>query len=333
MSDPPGHILARYPFLVPNSIHALKPADSFSGAALWKIESSATFCLKAWPITDIAPERLGWIHRLMQHARRAGLSFVPDVMAARDGSTWLSEAGCLWDLTTWMPGQPDSHSWPTAARVAAACTALARIHVTWSGIDASQGPCPALQRRLDLHGRWFRLVRGGWRPAFCEDDPASPSASQAWDLLATHIDQVPKLLAGWQERPLALQPCICDIWRAHVLFEGDAVSGIIDYGSAKVDNSACDLARLLGSLAGDDAELRNLGLRAYRTVRPLSLEEEALVDVLDRTGTILSAANWLMMLYGRQEGGSGRAELGRERRAEAGRRLAEVVQRMQGWAS
>ena len=96
-------------------------------------------------------------------------------------------------------------------------------------------------------------------------------------------------------RSAVLQPCLCDVWHDHVLFEGDAVTGLVDYGGVKVDNVATDLARLLGSLAGDDPVLRDAGLRAYSRLRPLSLAEEALVPVLDRTGTLLGIANWLRL--------------------------------------
>jgi Ser/Thr protein kinase RdoA (MazF antagonist) len=96
---------------------------------------------------------------------------------------------------------------------------------------------------------------------------------------------------------LPIQPCLCDIWHDHILFAGDAIFGIIDYGSVRRDHVAVDLARMLGSLIGDDAAMFAAGLAAYRRVRPLSTEEEDLVRVLDETGTLLGTANWLIWLH------------------------------------
>jgi homoserine kinase type II len=120
-----------------------------------------------------------------------------------------------------------------------------------------------------------------------------------------------------------LQPCLGDLWHDHVLFDGDTVTGLIDYGAARLDHVAVDLARLLGSLAGDESNLRAAGLTAYRRVRPLSPDEEALVTVLDRTGTILGAANWLLWLYR-----EGRVF---EDREGVARRLAALVERIENW--
>ena len=91
-------------------------------------------------------------------------------------------------------------------------------------------------------------------------------AERAWALSQTWAEWVPRALATWAERPLPLQPCLCDVWHDHVLFEGDTVTGVIDYGGAKIDHVAVDLARLLGSMAGDKAKLRAAGLPLFTLV-------------------------------------------------------------------
>src|SRR5262249_33508471 len=144
------------------------------------------------------------------------------------------------------------------------------------------GPCPAVSRRLDGVHEWTCLVRSGWTPALTAeaDDPVLPWAQRAWQLLPLRIEAVPEKLAPWVKLPVSLQPCLCDPWHDHILFEGDTLTGLIDYGSVKVDHVAVDLARLLGSLVGDHAEQRAVGLLAYALLRPLTAEEEALVHVL-----------------------------------------------------
>jgi homoserine kinase type II len=92
-----------------------------------------------------------------------------------------------------------------------------------------------------------------------------------------------------------LQVCLRDIWRPHVLFQGAAVTGIVDFGAMDVDSVAGDVARLLGSMAGG-AEAWQIGLAAYESIRPLGDDERSLVGAYDRSGVLLSALNWLRWL-------------------------------------
>src|SRR5207248_3138177 len=153
-----------------------------------------------WPARQADPARLALPHRLMIRARLAGLSFVPAVFAAGDGSTAVEYAGRLWDLTEWLPGRADFHDNPTPARLEAACSAVARLHASWEGvIPAAPAVCPALQRRLACVAEWRELVRFGWRPLSraTTEDPVRPVAERAWQILASRIEGVPRTLARW----------------------------------------------------------------------------------------------------------------------------------------
>jgi Ser/Thr protein kinase RdoA (MazF antagonist) len=271
----------------------------FSGACIWRIEGPVPLCLRAWPARERSKERLEWIHQLMEQARKDGLSFVPAIFRTRKSSSWLDRAGRLWDLTSWMPGKADFADRPESGRLEAACNALARLHLSLGKVLISRGTCPAIERRLQAVGDWQKLVRLGWQPEFHNRDvgPVRPWAERAWSILPSQMEKLPNLLVPYTGRSWTLQPCLCDVWHDHVLFEGDAVSGIIDYGGMKTDHVAVDLARLLGSMAADNGGLRSAGLRAYRRLRSLSEEEEDLVRILDETGTIIGAANWLKWIY------------------------------------
>jgi homoserine kinase type II len=299
----------------------------FSGASLWRIESEAgSYCLKAWPVSSgPSPQRLASIHSLMNAARVSGLAFVPSVFTTHRGATWVELAGRLWDLTTWMPGRAAFHDRPTRPRLEAACVALAQLHTAWHNYNPSVGLCPAVQRRLQSVSEWSQLVASGWRPRFDAGfaDPLRPWAERAWQLLGAWADWVPGVLAPWAGRPLSLQPCVCDVWHDHVLFEGDRVSGLIDYGSTKIDHPAVDLARLLGNLVGDDEPFQTLGLCAYRRLRQLSGEDEILVNLLDRTGIVVGITHWLRWVYY-----DGRAF---DHRQLAAARLRALVQRVARW--
>ena len=117
-----------------------------------------------------------------------------------------------------------------------------------------------------------------------------------------------------------LQICIKDIWHDHILFDGQRVGGIVDFGAMNIDTVASDLARLLGSLVGDstvvpttfnadsgidggtggDGESTDswqLGLAAYHCVRPLSDGERRAVQVWDRANVLLSGLQWLSWVF------------------------------------
>jgi len=303
----------------------------FSGAALWRVkQSEGDLCLRAWPTDGVSEERLTDIHRLMRLAGDKGLTFVPKVLETSIGSSFVVQGDRLWDLTTWMPGLAATPAQVTRAQVQAACTALARLHVVWSAAGSGHGPCPGIHRRLEGFREWGDRVRpalraprlAGFRRS--PDDPAAPWADRAVDLLQIHAAKLPIKLGPWLNRPMPLQFCLCDIWNDHVLFEGDVVTGLVDFGGVKLDHVAVDLARLLGSLVEDRAELRAAGLEAYCRIRPLSLEEEQLVSMLDETGTLVGLMTWLRWLYvdGKQFGD----------RASAARRMQALVERVERMA-
>jgi Ser/Thr protein kinase RdoA (MazF antagonist) len=321
-------VLCEYPEpLHGSAMIPLGNAGGFSGARLWRVEGPAgNLCLRSSPAEGFSCDRLCWIHDLMKQSHDSGLKFVPVVLATAAGNTWVEKAGRAWELTTWMPGQADFHAQPTRARLQAAATALARLHNAWTSVAPATGPCPAVGRRLECVRQWNRLLDSGWRPRTTpvHDDAVWTLVERVWPLLRQRVSQVPGRLAAWVDRPLPLQPCLCDVWHDHFLFTGDDVTGLVDFGGVKVDHVTIDLARLLGSLVEDDSARRQIGLRAYAEVRALSADDEALVDMLDETGTVLGAANWLMWLYYH--------ERTFDDLAAVARRLRRLVERIERWA-
>jgi homoserine kinase type II len=272
----------------------LESAGGFSGARIWCAKAGdQKFCLKAHP-RGADSGRLRTIHQWLADARAAGLSFVPTVEKRRDGHTVVEAADRPWDLLEWMPGRPDFHDDPSDVRLFAAVTALAHLHDVWT-LALPPVPCPAIVRRRQLLDEWNQLCAGGWVPRFKEADPVRPHAEAAWSLLPAAVDQAADLIMPWLGRPVPVQRCVGDLWHDHVLFDGDDVTGIIDYGAARVDHVAVDLARLLGSLIPDDPARTQAALRVYEAIRPLPQPD--LVSVLDRTAVVIGALNWVRWLY------------------------------------
>jgi Ser/Thr protein kinase RdoA (MazF antagonist) len=289
------YVLAQYPTAMQGSATPLGNHGGFSGASLFRVQAPAgDLCLRAWP-ADVTPERLTFIHALMQRARDQGLRFVPRIHRTASGELALHADGRCWELTDWMPGTACDR--PDSARVQAACAALARIHLGWAEAQLRRAAPPAVERRLAVVREWLPLIAAGWQPRPGSTDPVGPWAQRAWTVVRRRLPELEPLLAAWRYRPLPLQPCLCDIWSAHMFFTEDRVTGVIDFGSCKMDHIAVDLARLLGSMAGDAADLWSAGLDAYADLRLLTADEQSLTHDLDRSGTVIAAANWLRWLY------------------------------------
>jgi Ser/Thr protein kinase RdoA (MazF antagonist) len=104
-------------------------------------------------------------------------------------------------------------------------------------------------------------------------------------------------IQGYVDFKSLLQPAIRDVHHDHVLFTGEEVSGIVDFGSLRIDTPLADIARLVGSLVGDDQEARTSALDAYARLRPLTVQDRQLIELLDESGLVLSGLNWLTWLY------------------------------------
>lgn len=271
----------------------LGAGGGFSGASVWRGEDDRgpALALKAWP-PDTPPDRLAAVHRLM--ARAGHLSFVPAVIPAADGSTVVVAEGQAWDLTRWMPGAADLATNPNPTRLANACAALAQLHWAWRPAVPVWGPCPAVRRRLELLARRRELSAVPLRtpPHAILDAPVR----RGWRAVTAVADRAERSLCESAGRPVALQPCLCDVWGGHVLFSGDAVTGVIDYGAVKEDHVAVDLARLLGDVVGDDDERFGEGLAAYRAAGGELDVPDAFARLLDRTGVVCGVINWLLRL-------------------------------------
>ena len=293
--------LARYPVIGPVSHLRKLSGSGFSGSLLWQVTAEAgEFALRRWPTEHPTRERLTFIHAFQRHLRQSGLTFVPVPLLSADRSSYVEEDGHLWELETWMPGEADRASPPAGNRLAAAMMALARMHLAAAEMpgQARNGRSPGLAARLEQ----LRELRMGGIERI---EAAVANRRGAWDDAARRIitgfrqlsPQVEQILAEAVPIQGPLFPCLRDIWREHVLFTGDEVTGIIDFGAARIETPAGDIARLVGSFVGDNAGGRRAALAAYESMRPLDGIQRELIGVFDTSGVLLSGINWLTWLY------------------------------------
>jgi len=300
----PAEVLAAYPEEWRSGrVLSMGTLGGFSGATFWRIDArEGLLCLRRWPPGNPSEEGIRFIHAVLQHVARTGFDLVPVPLQTVQGVSYVRDGECFWELSPWMAGKADSTDRPSPARIAAAMVALAGFHRAAQGFPISgrkSGRSAGIGDRLHRARQW---LSGGLdelsallTPTVC---PRLFERARRVLALAgtTGPALVPRLEAAADEQ-VPLQPCIRDVWRNHVLFQGDRVSGLIDFGSLAVDNVATDVARLLGSLAGDEPELRRLGLSAYGSVRPLGDAEAPLVEAFDQSTVVLSGLNWCDWIY------------------------------------
>ena len=272
-------------------------SGGLSGAQIWQCQSpQGLVALRCWPSAHPTPQRLSEIHAAMLAASQRGIAFVPAIAKNRHGGTFTSDGKRLWEVTQWMPGTADYLQAPSPQRLQAALQALASLHRAWQQapqLPIHTGLSPTVFDRSEKLELYLRQLRD-WTRQPLDNSPHHRLAQQTLQHLAACGPHLHQLLKTLHSQSVTLHFVLRDVWSDHILFSGDRVTGIIDFGAARVDEPATDVARLLGSLEPFDQRQWLVGWEAYRAVNPhVELER---VRVLDRVGTLLSAVQWLQWL-------------------------------------
>src|SRR3990172_4401717 len=98
----------------PRQIQPLGSAGGMSGAQFWRITAPrGTLNLRRWPQEHPTPERLRFIHAVLDHAAERDIAFLPVPIRATTGESFVSHAGHLWELAPWLPGNADYERAPS----------------------------------------------------------------------------------------------------------------------------------------------------------------------------------------------------------------------------
>ena len=292
----------------PEQIQPLGSAGGFSGATFWKIMSRrGPLCLRRWPKEHPSQNRIDFIHRLLQHVVNEGFDLVPLPISLHSDPTrtYFRHQEHFWELVPWLPGATDCRLTQSKKKMKSAMHVLANFHRAASNfID----PAPISDRSVTVRERleqidlWIqsdlaRLESQAGYSQCATIDRLSQWKSQIIDYAKHHIHRVRHSLHAVINCRVTIQACIRDVWHQHILFLGDHVSGVVDFGAARADTVVTDLTRLLGSIAGNDKIRWEYGLNAYESIRPLSDQERLLVHPLDQTAILLAGLNWMRWLY------------------------------------
>jgi homoserine kinase type II len=288
-------VLARYPRHAQplHSVEALGGCGGHSGASLWRYQALiGPIAARAWPVNVQDLEHLLTTHRWLAEA--GDLRFLPVPIAAQDGQTVQRCEGRLWELAPWLEGQPEHNRPPDGQRVQAAFQALARLHRRLAG-HATVGRSPGLAKCIvDLE----ELATQDHHPleSALHQAPASELRDSGLGWLALARATAPRLLPRLRDAArlaVPLQPCLRDARPEHFLFQGNEVSGLVDFGAMAVETVAADLARLTGEWISENQSLRDLAVAAYEQIRPLDPSERALGAAFEAAADLLIAGHWL----------------------------------------
>jgi Ser/Thr protein kinase RdoA (MazF antagonist) len=294
MRDPLTRLLSTYPAQArPLGVPTpLGNAGGFSGARLWRFDSGlGPLVARLWPADGPGPEALGWVHGRL--GRLADLGFVPVPLARLDGSTLAEMDGRSWEIAPWLAGSPDLSRPPSADRLRAAFAGLAAVHQRL-GFESSPGTSPGLESRLREAER-LASSELDTLESLARRSSADPVSALALRWISLARDGLPALAArlrGRSSQVVRLQPVLRDARPDHFLFEGDRLTGLVDFGAMGVESPAADLARLLGDWAGAWRPSMAAALEAYAQVRPIPDGEAALIDVFADSAAWLGPARW-----------------------------------------
>lgn len=305
------------------STQALAISGGLSNSRVWQVNSAiGQFCLKAWPESAYTAERLSAIHQWIQ-AIGMHHHFVPRLIPNADRLTLMRCGDHYWECATWLAGKPMDRNNVTVEDSMLAVAALAEMHRSSVNYYCQPGSSPSVKTRIELL-RWYQnrldlrqmqiggLDKSRSLPTRPNLISTAPNEDELAQLTLIQFDRLQPAMS--QQLSSLLQPVqLCwvvrDLHREHILFEEGHISGIIDYGAARIDEPLIDLVRLLGSLWPYDVDQRHRMVRHYQQL----LEAEDLLErfrVLDQTSTLLSAMQWLQwLIIDRREFNAERSEL------------------------
>jgi Ser/Thr protein kinase RdoA (MazF antagonist) len=303
-------ILSQFPLATVTQIEPLGGAGGFSGAAFWRIQADQQqFCLRRWPREHPDRARLHLIHSALLRAAQSGIDWIASPISSRQQKSFVEADGYFWELTCWKSGVADYWLRPNDTKLTDAAVKLAELHqafdqATSASDQPAKQPPKSLNKRLGILSHW---MTGGARQLLqairVSDDRQldiyrqDQLAEQIVELFLEHAPPIRTELEQTARLAVPAQICVRDIWHDHLLFTGDELTGVVDFGALDYDVIAADIARLFGSLFADDFSCWLKAIDAYQTRRRLGLDLLRLISSFDRSSTLLSGMNWLQWLF------------------------------------
>jgi Ser/Thr protein kinase RdoA (MazF antagonist) len=271
--------------------------------------------VRRWPAGTLAAD-IAFSREVMATASAAGLTAVPQVVmpqTAPDESS-LRIGGRHFDAQMWLPGTPPPRpeaSWPnpedridipvalTPVAFSAVIAAAARLHdattalAEWPGIPtAPLSMLPGAVRQA--HGRHLAALR-----ARARREPAI----QRWLATGERLMAAAEPIVVTATADLGLSTCVLHLglWPAHVLLEGDSLTGVLGWERVAAGSPLIDIAQATLRLQGWSDEAVEFALGAYAETRPLSPEERRLLPAVAALDAVATTGRLLEQTYAVEE--------------------------------
>lgn len=287
------------------AIHLESIQSGFSGAGIFRVTTpTATFALRRWPVNSLPRLRILMLHQFLKNLSEFDLPVAVPVLDRESQITTVRAENTYWQLEPWLPGEQITVDAASAEHIQSMMQTIAKIHfasetymTSHSGTEwfkTTTERCPAILERIDLIEQWTpsRLARCG--EAIAAAPQGFQTVSQAiLQNYRIHFESILKELRQFSPHRCRLFTCWRDLWRDHILFSENQVTGVIDASAARYDHVGTDLSRLLGSFFGDNQQRWSYALDEYQKVRPLSNLDLELIRILDRSSVLLSGMTWI----------------------------------------
>ena len=277
-------------------------SSGFSGAVVYRCRTGTReYALRIWPAIERSMAKLEALTRLLEDLFQQGITYVSPALRKEDGTVaTISFSGRMIHIEPWLPGQPSTEISSSERKMENMMLALARLHLAAANHMPKQehyswlrpahvGQSASLKYRLQ---KMEHHLKTGIALEFAGQSASEQSRNFHQRLQTVFRGQAASLreeLKTASRQCVPLQPVFKDLWRDHVLFMGDEVTGMIDPAAFSCDSVLTDITRLLGSVAGNDWSRWNEAIDIYQSVRLLNQTEKNLITVFDHSNLLLSA--------------------------------------------
>jgi Ser/Thr protein kinase RdoA (MazF antagonist) len=277
-----------------------------------KISSPAgTGRVRRWPAGVLATD-IAFSHEVMATARDTGLIPVPRLVSPPSASNEpsLRIGSRRFDAQEWMLGAPPPRSeaaWPNPedridipvvvapALFSTVIAASARLHDATMALAVRPGiptaPLSMLPGAVrQAHGRHLAALR-----ARARREPAIQRWLATGERLMAAAE--PIVLAAPEDLGPPSSVLHLGLWPAHVLLEGDALSGLLGWERVAAGSPLLDIAQATLRLQGWSDESVEVALGAYGEARPLSPEERRLLPAVAALDAVATTGRLLEQTY------------------------------------
>lgn len=286
-----------------------------------------SFALRSWGRPFVRRDRIETVLRFQSrlHKELPSPSIVPEVLHWHRQTPLIEADDTCWSLSPWLAGrQLQSISSVTDNLLQQAISTLAELHAIGAEHESRCEVPAGLSKRCLYVDSW---LDGSKRTAFEERlrqrtrQASAGEVERLWRPLhrATSLGllalervhaSIADRLSDWLQTERLCHWIVGDLWRENILVEQDRITGIVDFGAARIDWPALEVVRWLSSWLGPEDDRLSDWLSEYsrlcierlsqRRIKIAKVDENLLdaesFHALDRLCCLSAFLQWLEWL-------------------------------------